>query len=328
MTCNTCGRVALERVVDPRAEWASSAGDRSGDPDPNRVGRRLAGSDLNQELALSIRAAPGAPKVRGQLTALERALQAQGSSTETATTRAACQEIDKMCYGLKLTEETRKRAKDFYRRVHETGELKSMHHSAVATACLLIASSNEEGSRTFKEVMQVATTKDQRKVKRCFKRAKAALQLYATPKASADADIARFAHRIEPPLSFGQIKIMRTAVLREAEIGVLDGRKRDSKAAGIMLLAAHCFGGDNSAKEPANVRNATGVAEATQISVYRDLHPIRNYLFAGMPEMDIAAIGLAPSRGPPETKFDPCAMAARWAATAGITVPDLRGREI
>lgn len=305
--CTNCGLVVGDRVVDVGSEWRSFS-DKKG-PDPNRVGAAL---DPLFDAGLDIKVSG----IKGQSNEFEDALTRAARNNSSASDRSlrqAFQEIAQMCSRSNLPDTIQARSKKIYKQSKDSGAASGHSHQAVAAACLYIACRQEGHARTFKEICAVSKVKSKTKIGRCYKKISQALDIRLDG-IKEYMYMARFCSKLDLP---GRAKSICTTVAdRASAIGVVEGKVPISIAAAAIYMSAQALAVTKTATE---VSEVTGVAEVTIRNSYREMYPVRHFLFMDT-SINMSVMSTLQNWGEPQ-KPDGVKYAIIWAKKKGMAIP-------
>lgn len=311
LICSNCGLVIGDRVVDVASEWRSFSDKRG--PDPNRVGAvidpLLGGGGLNITVS-SLKGQSGGS--RDYEDALARASRNNASGSDRSV-RGAFAEIAQMCSRSNLPDSIQSMAKIIYKQSKDHGSVVGHSHQAVAAACLYIACRREGHARSFREICAVSHVKSKKIIGRCYKKIIEALEI-RLDNIHERMYMPRFCSKLNLPPS--AIKICNTAAKRAVKIGVVEGKVPISIAAAAIYMSAQVLG---VTKSKENVAEVTGVAEVTIRNSYREMYPVRWFLFVDS-SVDMAKLDTIQDWGEPQ-KPKGLEHAITWAEKQGIKVP-------
>lgn len=283
------GLVLGDRIVDTRSEWRTFANDENGD-DPSRVGA-VADPLLNgSQLDTVISARDG---YSGRAKELSRAQNKNAVTKSERNLIAAYKEIGAMSEAIGLPKVVSDIAKQLYKKIEDSKQLKGKTIQSIIAACIFIACRKASVPRTFKEICAL-TKVPKNEIGRVYKtiekllvtdaQANAAangggmpnanptaaprnpIDLQYTPTASTNASdlMIRFCNRLQLPAS-----VQATCVglaERMADAGTLAGRSPISIAAAGIFFVSWLMGKGKSAKD---VGEAAGVSEGTVRNAYK-----------------------------------------------------------
>jgi len=290
MVCGNCGLVLGDRIVDTRSEWRTFASDENGD-DPSRVGAAADPLLNGSQLDTVISARDG---YSGRAKDLSRAQTKSASSKADQNLVTAYKEIGAMSEAIGLPKVVSDIAKQFYKKVKDSKQLKGKTIQSIIAACIFIACRQANVPRTFKEICAL-TKVPKNEIGRVYKiiekllvadaQATAAAdgidlptstnpaaarrnpsELQYTPTGSTNAAdlMIRFCNRLQLGAS-----VQATCVdlaRRMAELGTLAGKSPISIAAAGIYFVSWLVGKGKSAKE---VGDAAGVSEGTVRNAYK-----------------------------------------------------------
>lgn len=288
MVCGNCGLVLSDRIVDTRSEWRTFANDENGD-DPSRVGA-VADPLLNgSQLDTVISARDG---YSGRAKELSRAQSKNASTKSERNLIAAYKEIGAMSEAIGLPKVVSDIAKQLYKKIEDSKQLKGKTIQSIIAACIFIACRKANVPRTFKEICAL-TKVPKNEIGRVYKTIEKLLVADAqatatangmdlpnvnpvaaprnpgdvyTPTASTNASdlMIRFCNRLQLSASI-QATCVELA-RRMAEAGTLAGRSPISIAAAGIFFISWLMGKGKSAKD---VGEAAGVSEGTVRNAYK-----------------------------------------------------------
>lgn len=283
------GLVLGDRIVDTRSEWRTFANDENGD-DPSRVGA-VADPLLNgSQLDTVISARDG---YSGRAKELSRAQNKNATSKSERNLIAAYKEIGAMSDAIGLPKVVSDIAKQLYKKIEDSKQLKGKSIQSIIAACIFIACRKALVPRTFKEICAL-TKVPKNEIGRVYKTIEKLLvsdahataianggeiptnnpaaaprnpsELQYTPTASTNASdlMIRFCNRLQLSASI-QATCVELAK-RMADAGTLAGRSPISIAAAGIFFVSWLMGKGKSAKD---VGEATGVSEGTVRNAYK-----------------------------------------------------------
>jgi transcription initiation factor TFIIB len=264
--CRNCGLIVGDPIISDGTEWRTFEQDNSSKQDMNRVGDRE--NELLSQFGLSTvigdagRTGLSKTQNRGAMTQAHRNLLAGFKKIETiaGTFQLPMTIID--------------RAKELYKRVEDSKEIKKKGDAVVA-ACVFIACKQEKVARTIKEMCAVADVR-MKDLSRCFTKIKA-LKLYKKPGgkiagASASEQImARFASTLK--LSHAITKAAVFIVQKAQELGLGSGKKPATLSGAALYLACAL---SNEKKSVDDISKVCGMSTSTIRKCYlEDFFPRR-----------------------------------------------------
>ena len=288
MTDSHTGLVLSDRIVDTRSEWRTFASDENGD-DPSRVGA-VADPLLNgSQLDTVISARDG---YSGRAKELSRAQSKNATTKSERNLIAAYKEIGAMSEAIGLPKVVSDIAKQLYKKIEDSKQLKGKTIQSIIAACIFIACRKANVPRTFKEICAL-TKVPKNEIGRVYKTIEKLLIADAqanatvngldmpnvnpvapprnpgdvyTPTASTNASdlMIRFCNRLQLSASI-QATCVELA-RRMAEAGTLAGRSPISIAAAGIFFISWLMGKGKSAKD---VGEAAGVSEGTVRNAYK-----------------------------------------------------------
>ena len=291
MVCGNCGLVLGDRIVDTRSEWRTFANDENGD-DPSRVGA-VADPLLNgSQLDTVISARDG---YSGRAKELSRAQSKNATTKSDRNLIAAYKEIGAMSEAIGLPKVVSDIAKQLYKKIEDSKQLKGKTIQSIIAACIFIACRKANVPRTFKEICAL-TKVPKNEIGRVYKTIEKLLvadaaasaaaagvelpptgaspvgtprnpsDLQYTPTASTSASdlMIRFCNRLQLPASI-QATCVELAK-RMADAGTLAGRSPISIAAAGIYFVSWLMGKGKTAKD---VGEAAGVSEGTVRNAYK-----------------------------------------------------------
>jgi transcription initiation factor TFIIB len=300
MVCGNCGinsfclfdclgLVLGDRIVDTRSEWRTFANDENGD-DPSRVGA-VADPLLNgSQLDTIISARDG---YSGRAKELSRTQTKNAATKSEQNLVSAYKEIGAMSEAIGLPKVVSDIAKQLYKKVEDSKQLKGKTIQSIIAACIFIACRQANVPRTFKEICAL-TKVPKNEIGRVYKiieknlmagaqatamakgvdmpnanpaaapRNPAELQYTPTTSTNAADLMIRFCNRLHlPPNVQGTcVELAR----RMADQGTLAGRSPISIAAAGIYFVSWLVGKGKTAKE---VGDAAGVSEGTVRNAYK-----------------------------------------------------------
>ena len=286
-----------DRIVDTRSEWRTFANDENGD-DPSRVGA-VADPLLNgSQLDTVISARDG---YSGRAKELTRAQNKNSTSKSERNLIAAYKEIGAMAEAIGLPKNVSDIAKQLYKKIEDSKQLKGKTIQSIIAACIFIACRKANVPRTFKEICAL-TKVPKNEIGRVYKtiekllvadsQASAAAHggdmvnvqlagprtpgdLQYTPTASTSASdlMIRFCNRLQlsPAIQATCVELAN----RMADAGTLAGRSPISIAAAGIFFISWLMGKGRSAKD---VGEAAGVSEGTVRNAYKVIYASREQL--------------------------------------------------
>src|SRR5271155_2793168 len=297
------GLVLGDRIVDTRSEWRTFANDENGD-DPSRVGA-VADPLLNgSQLDTVISARDG---YSGRAKELSRAQSKNASTKSERNLIAAYKEIGAMSEAIGLPKVVSDIAKQLYKKIEDSKQLKGKTIQSIIAACIFIACRKANVPRTFKEICAL-TKVPKNEIGRVYKTIEKLLvadsqvtvaaangggvgempnssnmsaasrnpsELQYTPTSSTNASdlMIRFCNRLQLPASV-QATCVELA-RRMADAGTLAGRSPISIAAAGIFFVSWLMGKGKSAKD---VGDAAGVSEGTVRNAYKVIYAAREQL--------------------------------------------------
>jgi transcription initiation factor TFIIB len=283
------GLVLGDRIVDTRSEWRTFANDENGD-DPSRVGAAadplLNGSQLDTVIS-------GRDGYSGRAKELSRAQAKNATSKSERNLIAAYKEIGAMSEAIGLPKSVSDIAKQLYKKVEDSKQLKGKTIQSIIAACLFIACRKANVPRTFKEICAL-TKVPKNEIGRVYKTIEKLLVADAqatgagnlptanpaaapqyTPTASTNAAdlMIRFCNRLQLPPSVQAICV--ELAKRMADAGTLAGRSPISIAAAGIFFVSWFMGKGKSAKD---VGEAASVSEGTVRNAYKVIWAAREQL--------------------------------------------------
>jgi transcription initiation factor TFIIB len=283
------GRVFGDRIIDTRPEWRTFANDESGD-DPSRVGEAadplLHGSQL--DTAISVR-----DGYSGRAKELSR------TQAKTATNKAdrnllvAYKQIDTMCDPIGLPKVVSDIAKQVYKKVEDSRQLRGKSMSSIIAACIFIACRKANVPRTFGEI-HALTHVSKTEIRRCFQAIEKLLigesqshvageisgvrtpgegDYIPTVSANASDLMIRFCNRLQLPVNIQTVCVELAKRMEDDDI--LAGRSPVSIAAAGIFFVSWLMGKGKSVKE---VGDVAGVSEGTIKGAYKVLYSVREKL--------------------------------------------------
>jgi len=287
-----------DRIVDTRSEWRTFANDENGD-DPSRVGA-VADPLLNgSQLDTVISARDG---YSGRAKELSRAQSKNATSKSERNLIAAYKEIGAMSEAIGLPKVVSDIAKQLYKKIEDSKQLKGKTIQSIIAACIFIACRKANVPRTFKEICAL-TKVPKNEIGRVYKTIEKLLvaeaqsnaaangsempssnpaaaprnpaELQYTPTSSTNASdlMIRFCNRLQLPASV-QATCVELA-RRMADAGTLAGRSPISIAAAGIFFVSWLMGKGKSAKD---VGDAAGVSEGTVRNAYKVIYAAREQL--------------------------------------------------
>jgi transcription initiation factor TFIIB len=284
-----------DRIVDTRSEWRTFANDENGD-DPSRVGA-VADPLLNgSQLDTVISARDG---YSGRARELTRAQNKNSTSKSERNLVAAYKEIGAMAEAIGLPKNVSDIAKQLYKKIEDSKQLKGKTIQSIIAACIFIACRKANVPRTFKEICAL-TKVPKNEIGRVYKtiekllvadsQANAAVHgemanttsavprpgdLQYTPTASTSASdlMIRFCNRLQlsPAIQATCVELAN----RMADAGTLAGRSPISIAAAGIFFISWLMDKGKSAKD---VGEAAGVSEGTVRNAYKVIYAAREQL--------------------------------------------------
>lgn len=316
--CRDCGRV-LGQVIDEGSEIRSFADDTSkvslDRTGPAQSALYTSGGELGTRM-IGI----GAGNT-GQLgkdfasEVLERANQRNAMSSADRALQNAYSEISQIASKLSIPENIAFSTKLLYKKVKETGKLKGRGYQFVAAACLFIELRRKQSGRSVKEIIAASSSSDpklERNVKRCYKLIREALDMHNLQNTTEQTYLARFCDKLGLPHSVTTLcnKVAR----RSREMGIVESRQAVSTAAATIFLVTQASGRVIGAKQ---ISEVSGHTEQTIRTSYREMYPVRHYLFE-RGEVDPLALERVHYWGEPNTHGQ-VEMAMEWARKRGVT---------
>lgn len=277
-----------DRIVDTRSEWRTFANDENGD-DPSRVGAAADPLLNGSQLDTVISARDG---YSGRAKELSRAQSKNATTKSERNLIAAYKEIGAMSEAIGLPKVVSDIAKQLYKKIEDSKQLKGKTIQSIIAACIFIACRKANVPRTFKEICAL-TKVPKNEIGRVYKTIEKLLvadaqataaasggelssvttaapripsELQYTPTASTNASdlMIRFCNRLQLPASV-QATCVELAK-RMADAGTLAGRSPISIAAAGIFFVSHLMGKGRSAKD---VGEAAGVSEGTVRNAYK-----------------------------------------------------------
>jgi transcription initiation factor TFIIB len=286
--CGNCGLVLGDRIVDTRSEWRTFANDENGD-DPSRVGAAADPLLNGSQLDTVISARDG---FSGRAKELSRAQTKSAATKSERNLVSAYKEIGAMSDAIGLPKVVSDIAKQLYKKVEDSKQLKGKTIQSIIAACIFIACRQANVPRTFKEICAL-TKVPKNEIGRVYKiieknlvagtQATAAangvdmpgtnqaalhnpteLQYMPTTSTNAADLMIRFCNRLGlPPSVQGTcVELAR----RMADQGTLAGRSPISIAAAGIFFVSWLVG---KGKSPKEVGDAAGVSEGTVRNSYK-----------------------------------------------------------
>jgi len=297
MLLTVLGLVLGDRIVDTRSEWRTFANDENGD-DPSRVGA-VADPLLNgSQLDTVISARDG---YSGRAKELTRAQNKNSTSKSERNLIAAYKEIGAMAEAIGLPKNVSDIAKQLYKKIEDSKQLKGKTIQSIIAACIFIACRKANVPRTFKEICAL-TKVPKNEIGRVYKtiekllvadsQASAAAHggdmvnaqtavprnpsdLQYTPTASTSASdlMIRFCNRLQlsPAIQATCVELAN----RMSDAGTLAGRSPISIAASGIFFISWLMGKGRPAKD---VGEAAGVSEGTVRNAYKVIYASREQL--------------------------------------------------
>jgi transcription initiation factor TFIIB len=277
------GLVLGDRIVDTRSEWRTFANDENGD-DPSRVGAAADPLLNGSQLDTVISARDG---YSGRAKELSRAQTKSAATKSERNLITAYKEIGAMSEAIGLPKVVSDIAKQLYKKVEDSKQLKGKTIQSIIAACIFIACRKANVPRTFKEICAL-TKVPKNEIGRVYKTIEKLLVADAqataaangidmpsinpaaapqyTPTASTNAAdlMIRFCNRLHLPANV-QATCVELA-RRMADQGTLAGRSPISIAAAGIYFVSWLVGKGKSAKE---VGDAAGVSEGTVRNAYK-----------------------------------------------------------
>eukprot|EP00051_Salpingoeca_urceolata_P022563 m.371944 g.371944 ORF g.371944 m.371944 type:complete len:456 (+) comp19992_c0_seq13:305-1672(+) len=283
--CSACGLVVGDRVIDVRTEWRTFGNNdkKKNNFDPNRVGAARDPLLDGSELSTMVGSIPGqrggglyGHHDHGGTNSLQQWNTRSGMSGTARSLISAFKQIALMADRLHVKQVIVDRAKKLYKQVDDTGQLKGRAHDAIGAACLYIACRQEGVPRTFKEICAVAEI-PKKSIGRCYQAICKALESNLSGLANIKTDdyMSRFCSHLDLPRPT-QIVARHIGKLA-TEVGVVAGKSPISVTAAAIFMAAQAL---PATRLPAKqVGEVAGVTEQTIRLAYREMYPIRLYLF-------------------------------------------------
>lgn len=285
-----------DRIVDTRSEWRTFANDENGD-DPSRVGAAADPLLNGSQLDTVISARDG---YSGRAKELSRAQSKSASSKSERNLIAAYKEIGAMSDAIGLPKNVSDIAKQLYKKIEDSKQLKGKTIQSIIAACIFIACRKANVPRTFKEICAL-THVPKNEIGRVYKTIEKLLvadaqanaanggqlsttnpsgvpnhaDLKYTPTATTNASdlMIRFCNRLQLPASV-QATCVALAT-RMADAGTLAGRSPISIAAAGIYFISWLMGKGKAAKD---VGDAAGVSEGTVRNAYKFIYAAREQL--------------------------------------------------
>jgi len=308
------------RVLDEGNEIRTFSEDKGNRVNPDRVGPAMSVLFSGEELGTRIMGLGGGNT--GPLgkdfasDSLERANQRNSMNGRDRALQQAYSEIQFIASKLHIAGNITFAAQLLYKRVKETGQLNGHHYHFVAAACMYIATRRKNAGRSIKEIAAASSSvnsKLQRSIGRCYQKIKDVLDLNDLQQSNEQTYLARFCDK----LGFERAitTICNGVASRVREMGIAESRQAVSIAAATIFMVAQVVGRRVSAKDVATV---SGHAETTIRASYRQMYPVRHYLFKASERVTAAAVHLVHFWGEPETTGQ-LEAAQAWAARNGVT---------
>ncbi|KAJ3372587.1 transcription initiation factor IIB [Kappamyces sp. JEL0680] len=262
--CGNCGLVLGNRIIDTRSEWRTFANSDEGGADKSRVGGsgdpNLGSINQLEETVIS-----GLDKRTGLSFALNKAQSKVTHDKSTMNLIEAFKSIDSMASSIQLPRIIVDTAKQLYKRVEDEKLIKAKNMEAVKAACLIIACSQHQGNRTFKEICNL-TKVSKKEVGKVYKQLQPLFKDQQISNLSLDAHVFRFSSQmdIDSKVQQAAVKIVK----RVTEDGCLAGRSPITVVAACLYFACLLSDDPKSAKEIADVAQCS---DSTLRNAYRTL---------------------------------------------------------
>jgi len=309
LICRDCG-LCFGKLVDDTAEWRSFSEDSSDKPDANRAGN--GGNSLlscgGLTTSIGSRGYSG-----GQRSRLEQMQASNAMSSSDRHLLEAFGTIKRMGQSMQLSQVITDCANETYRDIDSTKQLKGRASPGIVAACIYIACRRENQSRTFKEI-QAESIASKKEIGKCFKLAMKALQSVNSKVLTARGGDAgalgaggaaqymqRFCSRLEldAKVAYAAEQVANRVKQNAEASGPLrntTGKSPDTVAAAIIYLVSlqrskekfnqeHPAKGGTKGEWRKRIYQATGVAEVTIASCYRDIYPHAQLLMTSGPSL-------------------------------------------
>jgi transcription initiation factor TFIIB len=268
VSCDTCGLVVAENLIDSGPDWRSFAGEG------RAQGERASPlSSLQHDYGFGAvmwgrTDAHGKPVQASNLPQLKRmqkwdrrAKFRRGTERNLAT---ALSEIRRMASGMDVPRNVQEAAGKFYRSATEKNLIRGRSIDSVAAACLYAALRTHGIPRSLEEVAAVSKV-DRREIGRVYKVVAHELGLTLAP-VSPESYVPRFASRLrlKPRTEGRALDFVRQAVRQER----VSGKDPKSVAAAALYIASIL---EAEPRTQRDVSEATGVTEVTIRNRYKEL---------------------------------------------------------
>ncbi|EDQ87014.1 uncharacterized protein MONBRDRAFT_27739 [Monosiga brevicollis MX1] len=273
VVCSSCGR-ALAEVIDQGTEWRNfgNSDKNKSNADPSRVG--AAEDKLYQDGQLSTMV--GHSKV--ELPWAQWQHRTQATNQKTLSKVYGMIQTLASRIGLESSHVVRE-AKHYCKTVLTVGTRTSRSHEYIAAACLFLACRNNNVAKPARVIATYANLSE-RDLLRTSRNLTPILEEHDEVGIMVgSADPAEFLPNICAELKLRNVASVRhiVHVVRKV-LHLLDGKKPDTVAA--VCVYYYLLGrGSSSAKALVAVGDATGASEAAIKGAYRELYPVRAYLF-------------------------------------------------
>ena len=268
VSCEQCGLVVDEQIIDAGPDWRSFA-------DSNKPNQERAAplSNLQHDYGFgtvmwgstdahgrSVQSA-NLPQLKRMQKWDRRSKFRRGTERNLAT---ALTEIRRMASGLDVPRSVQEVAGRYYRAAAEKNLIRGRSIDSVAAACLYAALRTSNVPRSLEEIASVSKV-DRREIGRVYKVVAHELGLSLAP-VTPQSYIPRFASRlrIAPTTEALSLSFVKEAVLRE----VVSGKDPKSVAAAALYIACILRGEPRTQRD---VSEATGVTEVTIRNRYKEL---------------------------------------------------------
>eukprot|EP00270_Netrium_digitus_P002461 TRINITY_DN12788_c0_g2_i1.p1 TRINITY_DN12788_c0_g2~~TRINITY_DN12788_c0_g2_i1.p1 ORF type:complete len:286 (-),score=52.71 TRINITY_DN12788_c0_g2_i1:188-1045(-) len=263
MICKECGLVLEQHSIDETSEWRTFSNE-SANNDPVRVGGPS--NPLLSDGGLSTIIAR--PNGQGEMPANGRGWASRGANPDRGLINAF-RTIADMADRAGLVATIRDRANEIYTKVETMKSIRGRSQDAILAACLYIACRQEDKPRTFKEIGAVVSTVSKKEIGRATKFIVKQLEADMGMGAIHAGDFMRrfCSHLSMDPQS---VKAAIEVVQTTDQLDIRSSRAPISKAAAAIYMVTQL---SEKKVHPKEISKATGVAEGTIRSTYKDLRP-------------------------------------------------------
>lgn len=266
LVCAECGLVLEAHSVDETSEWRTFTNE-SANTDPVRVG--AAANPLLTDGGLStVIARANGQEMPGSV----RGWANRGHDPDRNLINAF-KAIGAMAERAGLVATIKDRANEIYKRVEDLKSIRGRSQDAILAACLYIACRQEDKPRTFKEIGAVANNASKKDIGRAtkfiVKQLEADMGRLGTLQA---VNATEFMNRFCGHLGIDRnVTRAATDVVKNTDsIDLRTSRAPISKAAAAIYIVTQL---SEKKVHPRDISRATGVAEATIRSTYKELRP-------------------------------------------------------